>query len=123
MFRSVLQAGALVVVDNSIMAPLFQQPLSLGADISMTSATKFIGGHSDITAGILSVRGTELAQRIYFHQASPRAFSLAVKICHQTNVEELLEFSDLMHNEGDVRSRTRRAGAWAPLIAGWRYGA
>ena len=72
-FRSVLQAGALVVVDNSIMAPLFQQPLALGADISMTSATKFIGGHSDITAGILSVRGTELAQRIYFHQASPRA--------------------------------------------------
>jgi hypothetical protein len=61
-------AGALVVVDNSIMAPVFQRPLDLGADICMTSATKFIGGHSDITAGTLSVRGADIAQRIYFHQ-------------------------------------------------------
>ena len=67
-------AGALVCVDNSIMAPVFQQPLALGADICMTSATKFIGGHSDITAGTLSVRGADIAQRIYFHQvhAAPR---------------------------------------------------
>ena len=64
-----VQAGALVVVDNSIMAPVFQQPLALGADISMTSATKFIGGHSDITGGTLSIRGPELAQRLYFVQA------------------------------------------------------
>ncbi|KAK9829409.1 hypothetical protein WJX72_005673 [[Myrmecia] bisecta] len=60
--------GALVVVDNSIMAPVFQQPIGLGADISMTSATKFIGGHSDVTGGILSVKGEELAKRIYFLQ-------------------------------------------------------
>ena len=65
----VMQAGALVVVDNSIMAPVFQQPLALGADVSMTSATKFIGGHSDITGGTLSIRGKELAQRLYFVQA------------------------------------------------------
>ncbi|KAK9824852.1 hypothetical protein WJX81_008225 [Elliptochloris bilobata] len=62
------EAGALVVVDNSIMAPVFQQPLALGADISMTSATKFIGGHSDITGGTLSIRGRELAQRLSFVQ-------------------------------------------------------
>ena len=49
-------AGALVCVDNSIMAPLYQRPLELGADICMTSATKFIGGHSDVTAGILTVK-------------------------------------------------------------------
>ncbi len=61
-------AGALVCVDNSIMAPVFQRPLDLGADVAMTSATKFIGGHSDITAGTLSVRGADLAHRIYFHQ-------------------------------------------------------
>ena len=36
-------------VDNSIMAPVFQQPLELGADIVMTSATKFVAGHSDVT--------------------------------------------------------------------------
>ena len=62
------QVDALVCVDNSIMAPTFQQPIHMGADISMTSATKFIGGHSDITAGILSVRGQDIAQRVYFFQ-------------------------------------------------------
>jgi len=57
-----------VVVDNSIMAPTFQQPLALGADISMTSATKFLNGHSDIMGGILSVKGPELAKKVYFTQ-------------------------------------------------------
>ena len=55
------------------MAPVFQSPLALGADISMTSATKFIAGHSDVTAGILSVRGKALADEIYFHQVRPRS--------------------------------------------------
>lgn len=62
--------GALSMVDNSIMAPVFQSPLALGCDISMTSATKFVAGHSDVTAGILSVRGDELAERVYFLQNS-----------------------------------------------------
>eukprot|EP00873_Tetraselmis_striata_P022132 jgi/Tetstr1/442396/TSEL_030522.t1 len=61
-------AGAVVCVDNSIMAPLYQRPLELGADICMTSATKFIGGHSDVTAGILTVKGKELADKLYFYQ-------------------------------------------------------
>lgn len=64
--------GALVCVDNSIMCPVFQRPLELGADISMTSATKFVGGHSDVTAGLLAVKDKELAGRIYFLQASAR---------------------------------------------------
>ncbi len=58
------------MVDNSILAPVFQQPLALGADISMTSATKFIGGHSDVTAGILSIKGKELGDRLYFLQVA-----------------------------------------------------
>jgi cysteine-S-conjugate beta-lyase len=62
------KVGALVVVDNSILAPTFQQPLALGADICMTSATKFLAGHSDVMAGVLTVRGEELAKEIYFHQ-------------------------------------------------------
>lgn len=61
-------AGAVTCVDNSIMAPLFQRPLDLGADVCMTSGTKFIGGHGDVTLGLLSVRGKELAQRLYFFQ-------------------------------------------------------
>eukprot|EP00887_Chlorella_sp_A99_P002653 scaffold6.g2653.t1 len=61
-------AGALVCVDNSILTCLYQAPLDLGADISMTSATKFIGGHSDVTAGILVVHDPGLADRLYFLQ-------------------------------------------------------
>ena len=60
--------GALTCVDNSILTPLYQMPLDLGADISMTSATKFIGGHSDVTGGVIAVRDPELAQRLYFVQ-------------------------------------------------------
>jgi len=61
-------AGAICCVDNSIMAPLFQRPLDLGADICMTSGTKFVGGHGDVTLGLLTVKGQELAKRVYFLQ-------------------------------------------------------
>jgi O-acetylhomoserine/O-acetylserine sulfhydrylase-like pyridoxal-dependent enzyme len=50
------------------MAPVFQAPLDLGADICMTSATKFISGQSDVTGGILACRGEQLGKDIYFHQ-------------------------------------------------------
>ncbi|KAH9294427.1 hypothetical protein KI387_040363, partial [Taxus chinensis] len=60
--------GALVLVDNSIMSPVLSRPLELGADIVMHSATKFIAGHSDVMAGILSVKGESLAKDIYFLQ-------------------------------------------------------
>eukprot|EP00899_Mesostigma_viride_P015494 jgi/Mesvir1/23946/Mv10717-RA.1 len=62
------EVGALVVVDNSVMAPVFQQPLALGADIVMTSSTKFISGQSDHTGGILTVRDPALADELYLHQ-------------------------------------------------------
>jgi cystathionine beta-lyase/cystathionine gamma-synthase len=55
--------GALVMVDNSIMTPVYQRPLELGADVSMISATKFVGGHSDVTGGILAFRDPALAKR------------------------------------------------------------
>jgi len=66
--RVAKEAGAVTCVDNSMMPILFCRPLDLGADISMTSVTKFIGGHSDITGGILAVRGKALADKMYFHQ-------------------------------------------------------
>ncbi|XP_062085869.1 cystathionine beta-lyase, chloroplastic-like [Humulus lupulus] len=59
---------ALVLVDNSIMSPVVSQPLELGADIVMHSATKFIAGHSDVMAGVLAVRGERLAKELYFLQ-------------------------------------------------------
>ncbi|CAL9150863.1 cystathionine beta-lyase, chloroplastic-like [Musa acuminata AAA Group] len=60
--------GALVMVDNSILSPVLSQPLQLGADIVMHSATKFISGHSDLMAGILAVKGDSLAKEIAFLQ-------------------------------------------------------
>ncbi|CAI9090057.1 OLC1v1024746C1 [Oldenlandia corymbosa var. corymbosa] len=60
--------GALLLVDNSIMSPVLSQPLQLGADIVMHSATKFIAGHSDVMAGVLAIKGESLARSLYFLQ-------------------------------------------------------
>ena len=60
--------GALVVVDNTFMSPYLQQPLALGADIVVHSATKFLGGHSDVVAGVLVVKTDELNERLAFIQ-------------------------------------------------------
>lgn len=60
--------GVLVAVDNTFATPYLQQPLDLGADIVMHSATKYLGGHSDVVAGALVVRDRELADRLSFLQ-------------------------------------------------------
>lgn len=52
--------GSIMVVDNTFATPLNQQPLALGADIAMHSATKFIGGHSDLLAGVLVTNQPDL---------------------------------------------------------------
>jgi cystathionine beta-lyase/cystathionine gamma-synthase len=59
---------ALVVVDNTFMSPYFQRPLSLGADIVMHSATKYLGGHSDVIGGTLVVNREDLFERLAFLQ-------------------------------------------------------
>ncbi|MDR1344070.1 MAG: PLP-dependent aspartate aminotransferase family protein [Tannerellaceae bacterium] len=56
--------GAILIVDNSFATPVICQPLSLGADIVVYSATKYIGGHSDVTAGIV-VADKETIRRVY----------------------------------------------------------
>ncbi len=60
--------GVLLAVDNTFATPYLQQPLDLGADIVMHSATKYLGGHSDVVAGALVVRDPELAGRLAFLQ-------------------------------------------------------
>ena len=60
--------GLLFAVDNTFASPYLQRPLELGADIVMHSATKYIGGHSDIVAGVLVVQDTDLAHQIKFIQ-------------------------------------------------------
>lgn len=61
-------AGALLAVDNSMLSPCFQQPLALGADFVIHSATKFLCGHSDVTGGALVTSDPALAQQIAFQQ-------------------------------------------------------
>ncbi|MCB0343385.1 MAG: cystathionine gamma-synthase [Pseudobdellovibrionaceae bacterium] len=56
----------LVAVDNTFMSPYFQKPLSLGADIVVHSATKFINGHSDIVGGVIVTDRDDLAEKIAF---------------------------------------------------------
>lgn len=58
----------LVGVDNTFSTPYLQQPLTLGADIVMHSATKYLGGHSDIVMGALMVNNAELAEQLHFIQ-------------------------------------------------------
>ena len=60
----------LLAVDNTFMSPYGQNPLAIGADVVMHSATKFIGGHSDILAGALITNDSSLAEKLYFVQKS-----------------------------------------------------
>ena len=58
----------LLAVDNTFATPYLQQPLKMGADIVMHSATKFLGGHSDVVMGALVVKDDALAEKLYFIQ-------------------------------------------------------
>lgn len=60
--------GALLGIDNTFATPVLTRPLELGADIVMHSATKYIGGHSDLLGGALVVRDPELLKKLYFAQ-------------------------------------------------------
>jgi cystathionine gamma-lyase len=62
------RANALLVVDNTFATPYFQRPLSLGADIVVHSATKYLGGHSDLVAGLAMLNDDELHAALKFHQ-------------------------------------------------------
>lgn len=62
------QHGILSIVDNTFMTPYLQRPIELGADIVIHSATKYLGGHSDLVAGLVVVNDKTLAERIAFIQ-------------------------------------------------------
>jgi len=65
--------NCLLGVDNTFASPYLQNPLDLGADIVMHSATKYLGGHSDVVMGELIVNDDELAEKLYFIQNSSGA--------------------------------------------------
>jgi cystathionine gamma-synthase len=66
-------AGAVVVVDNTFATPFGQTPLALGADVVLHSATKLIGGHSDLLLGAVVIRDTSLDQRLRDRRGSTGA--------------------------------------------------
>ncbi|RFU64333.1 methionine biosynthesis PLP-dependent protein [Bacillus sp. V59.32b] len=58
------QHGLLLIVDNTFYTPLLQQPIKLGADIVIHSATKYLGGHNDVLAGLIVAKGAELSESL-----------------------------------------------------------
>ncbi|MEO0424459.1 MAG: PLP-dependent transferase [Pseudomonadota bacterium] len=72
--------GALLVVDNTFATPLLQRPLARGADISVQSATKYLGGHSDLLGGVATAASAALAERLHqartLHGATPGALEV-----------------------------------------------
>jgi cystathionine beta-lyase/cystathionine gamma-synthase len=62
--------GLLTVADNTFMSPYLQRPLELGIDIVVHSATKFIGGHSDVLAGVVVAKDAKLSEELHYVQNS-----------------------------------------------------
>lgn len=62
------RGGAVLSVDNTAMSPYLQNPLALGADVVMHSATKYLCGHSDVTAGVVATSDAKLAETLYLIQ-------------------------------------------------------
>ncbi|USG67523.1 aminotransferase class I/II-fold pyridoxal phosphate-dependent enzyme [Brevibacillus ruminantium] len=58
--------GLLTLVDNTFMTPYFQRPLELGANLVLHSATKYLGGHNDVLAGLIVTKGKELSEKVRF---------------------------------------------------------
>ena len=61
-------AGAKLVVDNTFASPYLQRPLELGADVVVHSATKYLGGHSDVVNGLMVTKDKDLRDKVAFHQ-------------------------------------------------------
>jgi len=59
--------NVLLIVDNTFYTPLIQQPIRLGADIVIHSATKYLGGHNDVLAGLIVAKGDEICQELALH--------------------------------------------------------
>ncbi|APZ46172.1 cystathionine gamma-synthase [Polaribacter reichenbachii] len=105
-----INSAILVAVDNTFATPYLQQPLTLGADIVMHSATKYLGGHSDLVMGALMVKDAKLAEEIHFIQfaagaiAGPMDSFLAlrgVKTLHirmQRHCENGRAVAEFLHN-------------------------
>lgn len=68
--------GIMLIVDNTFYTPLLQQPITLGADIVIHSATKYLGGHNDVLAGIIVAKGKKLCEELaHYHNSTGAVLS------------------------------------------------
>lgn len=108
--RLAATAGAMTVVDNTFATPYLQRPLDLGADLALHSATKYLGGHSDVIGGLVATRSGELDERLRFLQNAQGA------------VPSPFDAWLLMRGLRTLAVRMERACANAGLIAVWLTG-
>ena len=127
---------ALLVVDNTFASPIAQQPLELGADIVIHSGTKYIGGHSDLVAGLVITKTPELSEKIKFIQnasgavlgpwdcfltirgietldiryrkQSENAFAIAAYLSNHDAVEEVYFPGLVSHKNHDIAKRQQQ---------------
>lgn len=101
------KAGAIVAVDNTFATPLNQQPLELGATVAVQSATKLLGGHSDLLCGVATTRDAALAE--------------ALKHCRELTgaTPGALEAYLVLRGLRTLALRLERAQASALALAGW----
>lgn len=101
------EKGLLTIVDNTFSTPYWQTPLALGADIVLHSATKYLGGHSDVVAGLVVVNDEQLADDLHFVQNSTGGIlgpqdswllirgikTLGLRMeAHEANTKKIVEF-------------------------------
>ncbi|WP_018662044.1 methionine biosynthesis PLP-dependent protein [Heyndrickxia acidiproducens] len=99
--------GILLIVDNTFYTPLLQQPIKLGADIVIHSATKYLGGHNDVLAGLIVAKGKDLCDQLaLYHNGAGATLSpfdswllmrgmktLALRMeKHEKNAKEVVRF-------------------------------
>ena len=108
--RLAARTRALTVVDNTFATPFLQRPLELGADIVLHSATKYLGGHSDVVGGVLATSRDDLAERLRFHQNAAGA------------VPSPFDCWLVLRGLRTLALRMERASASARLLAVWLGG-
>ena len=106
----------ILAVDNTFATPFLQQPLSLGADIVMHSATKYLAGHSDVVLGALIVNNRKLSEQLYFIQNASGAICgpmdsfltlRGIKTLHvrmQRHCENAKKIANYLNNHAEIES-------------------
>ena len=106
----------ILAVDNTFATPFLQQPLSLGADIVMHSATKYLAGHSDVVLGALIVNDHKLSEQLYFIQSASGAICgpmdsfltlRGIKTLHvrmQRHCENAKKIANYLNNHAEIES-------------------